>query len=247
MTIISGVRLMRAPCCGRIFSFPNYRSMNFSAFEYWTDGWSDGALMPVGEGVRICTCGSLFLNRACTLVEVTEASDIAYADWAGPDDFRKQIIDGGDHDLMLAVRLDLWRHLNHPYRHEYRTHRDNEEAAIEAEWQEANPDCRTWWDKLLRKKPPAYRRPQDRPITFPPFCATAEQLENMAALTGLLSTLPESQRNNLLLAELFREQGRMEEAKGAMSLAKPDDDPTRQLVLRTSLGQCQNMPIRFRY
>ncbi|MYM68892.1 hypothetical protein GTP45_18915 [Pseudoduganella sp. FT55W] len=246
MTIISGVRVLRAPCCGNHYAYPNYRSMNFCAFEYWTDGWSDGAAMPIGEGVRACTCGSLFLSRECELVEVKESSDLPSPAWASTDDFRLHIAKNVEPNLMRAMRLDLWRDLNHAYREEYRAHRDKEEADIQAEWHAANPDRRTWWDKVRRKPAPVYRRP-DRPISFPRFEVSDEQRENMAALTALFVTRTCDDGDNILLAELFREQGRFDDAKHVLSLVKPDYDPIRQKVISTSLERLEPMPIRFRY
>jgi hypothetical protein len=246
MTIISGLRIVTTPCCGRYYSLPNYRTMNFSAFEYWTDGWSDGALMPVGEGVRVCTCGSLFLNRECKFIKVVDSSNYPYPDWAGAEEFRENIREDIPLNLLLAIRLDLWRHLNHEYRHIYRNHRDNEEAEIKTEWLASNPDRRTWWDKLCRKQPPIYNRP-DRAITFPRFEPSAEQIENMVELTELLSRQCQDERKTFLLVELFREQGRFEEAQRTMSLISSSSDPNLKKVLRLSLEQCQTMPIRFRY
>ena len=63
MTIIRGVRIVAAPCCGARYAAPRYVSMNFMAFEYWTDGWRDGSLMPNDEGLRRCKCGRFVLMR----------------------------------------------------------------------------------------------------------------------------------------------------------------------------------------
>ncbi len=53
MTIIRGVRIVAAPCCGARYAVPRYVSMNFMAFEYWTDGWCDGSLMPNDQVLRV--------------------------------------------------------------------------------------------------------------------------------------------------------------------------------------------------
>jgi len=50
MTIISGVRIVAAPCCGARYAVPRYLSVNFMASRYWTDGWREGSLMPNDEG-----------------------------------------------------------------------------------------------------------------------------------------------------------------------------------------------------
>lgn len=247
MTIISGVRVMRSPCCGKHYAFPNYRSMNFCAFEYWTDGWSDGTLMPVGEGVRTCTCGSLFLGRKCEFVEVLESSDLPSPDWATAEDFRAHIVKDVEQDLLLAMRLDLWRDMNHPYREMYRTHRENEEKDIKARWMEANPDCRNWWDKLRGKKAPVYQWPVGRSITFPDFQPSLEQLDNMKELTELLIKRSLGDADNLLLAELLRELGQFEEARRTISLVKAEYDPIRISVISKGIERRESMPFRFRY
>jgi hypothetical protein len=50
VTIISGVRIVAAPCCGARYAVPRYLSVNFMASRYWTDGWREGSLMPNDEG-----------------------------------------------------------------------------------------------------------------------------------------------------------------------------------------------------
>lgn len=247
MSIISGVRVMRSPCCGNYYAFPNYRSMNFSAFEYWTDGWRDGALMPVGEGVRTCTCGSLFLTRKCEFVEVVESSDFPSPGWASTEDFKKHIVRDVEYDLMLAMRFDLWRNLNHLYREEYRTHRENEEKDIQASWVKANPDRRNWWDKLRGKKAPVYQRPVDRSITFAHFKPSLEQVENMKKLTELLMRRSLGDAENLLLAELFRELGQFHDARRTIALVKSEYDPIRKSVISMRIDRLETMPVRFRY
>ena len=73
MTMVRGVRILAATCCGAQYALPNYMSMNFSAFEFWTDGWRDGSLMPNDEGLRRCQCGQFVLLK--NLVEVSTADD----------------------------------------------------------------------------------------------------------------------------------------------------------------------------
>lgn len=201
--------------------------------------------MPVGEGVRVCTCGCLFLSRDCELVEVLESSEFPRPDWAGLDEFRKNISKPLAPDLMLAVRLDLWRDLNHPYRETYRRHRDKEEADIKAAWLEANPDRRRWWDKLRGKPAPRYVRPSGHPMTFPDFEASAEQLANMSALTELLLEREKDGSAGLLLVELYRQQAQFEQARQVLALVKTDYDKTLQKVIGNAIAERLPMPLRF--
>ena len=46
MTKSIGAITLAAPCCGARYAYPNYTSMNFMAWAYWTDGWRDRSLMP---------------------------------------------------------------------------------------------------------------------------------------------------------------------------------------------------------
>ena len=51
MTMIRGVRIMAAPCCGARFSAPRYLSMNFMALAFWTIGGGVKSLSPM---VKAC-------------------------------------------------------------------------------------------------------------------------------------------------------------------------------------------------
>ena len=50
MSRISGHTSITSPCCKSPYKVVEYASMNFSAYAYWTDGATDGALMPVQAG-----------------------------------------------------------------------------------------------------------------------------------------------------------------------------------------------------
>lgn len=143
--------------------------------------------------------------------------------------------------------MEYWRHLNHSYRDRYRQHRDAEEATTEAAWQAANPDNRSWRDKLLKRKPPSYCRPANSPFTHPPFEPTPEQLENMVRLSAILASRGvASQSSTIHLAELYREQGRFEEAQLAMeALEKSQVDVTSKLI-STLIQEKDAAPMRSR-
>jgi hypothetical protein len=63
MTRVRGIRVLATPYCGAQYALPNYVSMNFSAFEFWTDGWREHSPMPNDEGLRICQCGQFVLLK----------------------------------------------------------------------------------------------------------------------------------------------------------------------------------------
>jgi hypothetical protein len=174
MTIVRGIQIFASPCCGVQYAFPRYVSMNFSAFEYWTDGWREWSPMPNDEGLRRCKCGQFVLIKDMVPVAKTEASnpddelnDLPYMDRVPNELLPDCIAKASSEEMEVAARLGYWRHLNHEYRDKYRQHRDAEEAATKAAWEVANPDQRTWWDKFLhRLLAPRW------PVQIPPPLAT---------------------------------------------------------------------------
>jgi hypothetical protein len=54
MTKISGYLISACPNCGTHYRRPMYSSMNFMAHEQWTDGHTEGSLMPRSGFMRLC-------------------------------------------------------------------------------------------------------------------------------------------------------------------------------------------------
>lgn len=248
MTIARGVRILAAPCCGQRYAFPRYVSMNFMAFEYWTDGWREGSPMPNDEGLRRCKCGRFFLIKDTVEVDTAETSDLPHMEHVAAEALGECISNADSPELELAARLSLWHQLNHPFRSQYRQHRDAEEVATKAAWDAANPDRRNWWDRLLRRKAPCYVRPQESPYTYPAFQPSPEQHQNMQRLTALLISHPATTGHGyrLKLAELYREQGRFDDAmKVIQSVDESGADVTRKLILFL-IKERQSAPTRYR-
>jgi hypothetical protein len=166
-----------------------------------------------------------------------------------PDELLPECISkAGSEEMEVAARLGYWRHLNHEYRQAYRQHRDAEEATTKAVWEAANPDRRTWWDKLRRQKPPSYSRPVDSPFTYPAFEATDAQLENMKLLSAILQKWGFASRPGytMELAELYREQGRFDESqKVILTLDQRDVGVTSNLIGKL-IKEKQSAPMRYR-
>lgn len=249
MTIVRGVRIVAAPCCGAHYALPNYMSMNFTAWAYWTDGWRDRSLMPNDEGLRRCHCGQFFLLKDTKAIEEGNAAEgdappctLAVPPEQLPDCFVSPV----SAEVEVAARLGYWRFLNHDYRHAYVKHRDTEDAATRAAWIANNPDRRTWWDQLLRRPAPRYSRPEGSPFTYPPFEPTPEQLANMERLCELAQPSgPAPHRNMLELAELCREQGRFDEAGAVLQSMDPKDlDITGRLIARL-IEEKERAPMRY--
>ena len=249
MTLVRGVRILAAPCCGARYKFPNYVSMNFSAFEYWTDGWRELSPMPNDEGLCRCRCqcGQFVLLKELVEIETAETSELPRIDHVPAELLPECIAQASSEDLELAARLGYWRHLNHPHRERYRQHRDAEEAATKAAWEAANPDRRTWWDKLRGRKAPSYSRPPGSPFTYPAFEPTQEQLQNMKRLSDILleRCAASRRRYTLDLAELYREQGRFDDAEQViLTIDDRDVDVTSKLIARL-IQEKQPAPMRY--
>ena len=120
MTVISGVHILAAPCCGARYSAPLYLSMNFMAVEYWTDGWREGSLMPNDEGLRRCKCGQFVLMEDLIAVATTETSDLQQIVLVPDTQLRECLAAADRAELEVTARLQNWRHLKHPYRQMYR-------------------------------------------------------------------------------------------------------------------------------
>lgn len=254
MTRITGTHLMAAPCCGKHYSVPRYASMNFSAFEYWTDGWRYGSLMPNDEGLRRCECGKFVLMSDLIEVESVESTDLVRIA-SVPSELLPECIAMADREeVEVAARLGHWHSLNHNYREKYRKHREVELAAAtrrwesaKAIWQAANPDRRTWWDKLRGRKPPSYSR-EPEPFNCPTFEPSAEQLQNMQRLSELLlahNVAYPRKYSALTLAELFREQGRFAEAEESILAIAEHEKGVASKLICDLVSKRQTAPIRY--
>jgi hypothetical protein len=247
MTMVKGVTIVATPCCGAQYAAPRYLSMNFSASEYWTDGWRHESLMPNDEGLRRCACGRLLMLKDIVAIETAEASDLPRLKQPSDESLPECIAQTDRDDIEVAARLMYWRYLNHPYREAYRRHRNAEETSIRAAWEADNPDTRTWLEKLRGRKALSYTRPPGSPFTYPAFNATDLQLQNMLRLSQLLLDWGQMYERpyTLVLAELYREQGRFEEAKRVIETLGDDQaGVTRDLITRL-IRERQTAPIRY--
>jgi len=222
--------------------------MNFSAFEYWTDGWREGSTMPNDTGLRRCQCGRYVLLKDMLAVGIAATSTLPHMDCVPAECLLECVATAFSEEMEVAARLGYWRHLNHPYRQTYRQHREAEESASQAAWVATRPARRTWWDKLRGRKALAYSRQPGGIFTSPRFEATDEQLHNMQRLSQLLHEWGVSSwpGHTLPLAELYREQGRFDEAERVIStLGEKDACVTSQLIA-SLIAEGQAAPVRYR-
>lgn len=245
MTSIAGYSLNITPCCGTTYSTPRYRSINFSAWEYWTDGYREGALFSNDQGLRQCKCGNFYLLTELTSIGQVEESDVPYTERVAAADLPKAITQARTPEIELAARLLHWQALNQPYRERYRAHRDAEEAATKAAWEAANPDARTWWQRFRKVQPPQYVRPENSPFTYPPYELSEEQRDNLKALLRLNAN-GDIELDPLTLAELHRELGQFEQAAEALRLAPENEGDVTTRLLKKLVKDKEIAPMRYR-
>lgn len=249
MTRASGVHILEAPCCGARYAFPRYTSINFSAFEYWTDGWREWSLMPNDEGLRHCQCGKFIRVAEMLKVETAEDSDLPSMEHVKSALLPQCIAQAANEEVEVAARRSYWHHLNNAYRDIYRKHRDAEDAQTEAQWHSQHPDTRNWWDKLWGHKSPEYKKPANSPFTYPAFQPTSEQMLNMNRLTEILHRRHQTgqQGYELELAELYREQGRPEEALQIIETANEEEKNSVTFrLIKKLIHQKDTAPMRYR-
>lgn len=229
--------------------------MNFSAFAYWTDGETEGGLMPGGGGLRKCKCGKFYLLQDTIKFGFDAQPDTPPTVRVSAVDLPEATLSPNKAVELVARRL-YWVHLNDAYRDLYRAHREAEDKASQAkwaaEWQPANPDTRTAWtkliDRLLRRKPVAAPPMQNKPFTMPPYQPSQLQLGNM---TRLLELLLEGGNQTygpdpLEVTELYRELGRFDEARTALEACTDDDIGVTSKLLLRMIDEAVAAPVRYR-
>jgi len=246
MTSIAGYNISAAPCCGKTYRTIRYRSMNFSAREYWTDGYTNGGLMPNGFGLRKCLCGSFYLRREMVDLGEVDESELENPGYVQAEDLPNAIAAARNDQVEMAARLEYWQHLNHAYRYSYRAHRDSEEATTKAAWKLANPDTRSIWQKLRKVPATTYSRPGNIPFTYPPFEPSQDQKDNMGALLPLLNTADKRRMYIEEIVELHRELGEFEQAAKALDEYGDKDQGTTSKLLAKLVKDRETAPMRYR-
>lgn len=204
--------------------------------------------MPNDEGLRHCQCGRFIRVVEMLQVGSAENSDLPSMQHVKNDLLPQCIAHASDEKMEVAARRSYWLHLNHAYREIYRKHRDAEEAETKARWHSEHLDTRTWWDKFRGHKPPEYSRPGDSPFTYPAFEPTSEQVLNMNRLSQILRDWDQAghKDHKLELAELYREQGRFEEALDMIQATNEEEDPVTSLLIKRLINQRTTVPMRYR-
>lgn len=246
MTSIAGYNISAVPCCGKTYRTIRYRSMNFSAWEYWTDGYTGGGLMPNGFGLRQCLCGAFYLRSEMVDLGQVDESELENPSHVQAEDLPNAIAQARNVQIEMAARLEYWQHLNHSYRESYRAHREAEEAATKAAWESANPDRRSLWQKLRKVPAPTYIRPNNSSFTYPSFEPSQEQQDNMRALIQLLNNLDKRRGYLHEIVELHRELGEFEKAANVFDEFEEEDQGTTSKLLARLVNDRETAPMRYR-
>ncbi|MFM7008197.1 MAG: hypothetical protein ACKO0Z_02495 [Betaproteobacteria bacterium] len=247
MTSYAGYTISAAECCGVRYAIRRYRSINFSASCYWTDGYRENSLMPNDHGLRQCKCGVFFVQKDLVEIDQVQESELPSPARVEPSILAIAIQQASNEKIEAAARLDYWHHLNHHYRNLYRIHRDAEEQEAREKWETAHPDTRSLWQIIRKaKRTPEYTTSFDRPITFPAFTPSWEQEENMRRLLQLLLTSSNRTWYAYEIVELNRELGRFAEASKALEQTNRDDESVLHGLLAKLIKEQQAAPVRYR-
>jgi hypothetical protein len=256
MTRRVGSYIVKTPCCGALMRAPAYGSINFMAWEHWTDGYDHQSLAPVGHGLRRCLCGRCFLMVDAEEVEfITPAEQLASLGWRQRAGRWCQRLLGGRSALAAAEAEEALAppRVGKIANTELPNLIESEasdlrimEIARRLYWRDLNHPAREAY-RVFRE---AHKDDVDKKgnsTTFPEFLPSAEQTQNMAHLVCLLEGRASEQGYQWLeIAELYRELGDMGAAKRALNRVMGDNDRLH-FVIDTLVGHGVRGPARFNY
>ncbi len=263
MTRVSGTNIIKSPCCGALMGTPAYSSINFRAWEYWTDGHADGSLTPSGGGLRRCLCGQCFLlSTADHVGKIWKLKPPAPPGWERRKDnwwnrlwgreTREQIYE--HYDIRPAAEIDAEQRSIPPSPE----HVDGSELAALisgglADLQVEEVVRRLYWRHLNAPIRETYRtfRENNKDVdaagnssAFPDFHPTPEQTENMLRLIELIKA--SEAPGWLELAELYRELGDMDAASHALSCITGEKETLHDMSEKL-IALNARCPVRFSY
>jgi hypothetical protein len=264
MTRVSGTNIIRTPCCAAELSTPAYSSLNFMAWEYWTDGYADASLAPGGEGLRRCICGRCFLLAMAQRVKtIPTPKPPAPIGWESRRDnwwsrllgreSRAQILE--NYDTRLASDIETEQR-SMPPSPEYV--RDSEllalidsgvaddgvmETARRLYWRHLNEPFREIY-RAFRESHKGEVDAVGESATFPEYLASSEQTWNMEQLVKLIEG--SANPNWLELAELHREMGDMNAASRALGHIAGEQQRLHYVVEKLVALKVR-CPVRFNY
>lgn len=256
MTRIAGTNIIKAPCCGALYSTKAFASINFMASEHWTDGATENSLSQSDGGLRRCICGDYFLSGYAERVgfipkkngkqqEQTKYSIsnifekigklLIAEDKAKPQTIRKLPSQWAANETGIPPKAQ------------------SVTGAAIAKLLDSNPQDknllmqarRLYWRHLNDQFRDEYRVYRDiHKDSFPAYAPSAAQMDNMEQLAALLED--HDMVDELELGELYRAMG--QPLKSRAKLAKVGEDDRKLCDMQLSLlEKGYSGPARFKY
>ena len=256
MTRIAGTNIIKAPCCGALYSTTAFASINFMASEHWTDGATENSLSQSDGGLRRCTCGGYFLSgyaERVGFIPKNNGQQQEQSEYSITKIFGKigKLLKAEDKAKPQTIRKlpSQWaaNETDLPPKAESVT------GAAIAELLDSKPKDknliiqarRLYWRHLNNQFRDEYRAYKEvHKESFPAYAPSAAQIENMTLLAALLEE--HDMVDELELGELYREMG--QPLKTRAKLAKVGEDDQKLCTMQlTLLEKGYRGPARFRY
>ena len=256
MTRIAGTNIIKAPCCGALYSTIAFASINFMASDHWTDGATENSLSQSDGGLRRCTCGGYFLSGYAERVGFIPMNT---GQQPKQSEYSIAKIFGKIGKLLIAeekVKPQTMRKLPSqwavnetviPPKAQSITGVAIEEL-LDSKPQDKNlliQARRLYWRFLndqFRDEYRAYR--EIHKDSFPAYIPSAAQMDNMQHLVELLEG--HDMADELELGELYREMGQPLKSRAKLGKVSEDDRKLFEMQL-TLIEMGYSGPARFKY
>jgi hypothetical protein len=256
MTRIAGKNIIKASCCGALYSTTAFASINFMASEHWTDGATENSLSQSDGGLRRCTCGGYFLSGQAERVGFIpkntgkQQEQSAYSiskifgkigklliaeDKVKPQTIHKLPSQWAANETVIPPKAP------------------SVTGAAIAELLDSKPQDknlliqarRLYWRHLNDQFRNEYRAYKEvHKDSFPLYAPSTAQMDNMGHLAALLED--HDMVDELELGELYREMG--QPLKARAKLAKVNEEDRKLCDMQLSLLEMGYQgPIRFKF
>ena len=256
MTRVAGKNIIKAPCCGALYSSTAFASINFMASEHWTDGATENSLSQSDGGLRRCSCGGYFLSGYAERVGFIPKNNVQQQEQS---EYSNSKIFGKIGKLLIAedkAKPQTIRKLPSQWAANETVIPPNAPSVtgsaiielLDSKTQDKNlliQARRLYWRYLNEQFRDEYRAYRDiHKDRFPPYAPSAAQMDNMEHLAELLEG--HDMVDELELGELYREMG--QPLKSRAKLAKVGEDDRKLCEMQLSLlDMGYRGPARFRY
>jgi len=256
MTRTAGTNIIKAPCCGALYSTTAFASINFMASEHWTDGATENSLSQSDGGLRRCTCGGYFLSGCAERVgfipknngQQQKQSEYSIAnilgkigklliaeDKAKPQTIRKLPSQWAANETVIPPKAQS-------------VTGSAIAKLLDSKPQDKNLQIqarRLYWRYLNDQFRDEYRAYKEvHKDSFPAYAPSTAQMDNMGQLAALLED--HDMVDELELGELYREMGLPLKARA--KLAKVNEDDQKLCAMQLQLIEMgYSGPVRFKY